>query len=71
MFIDQGIDSDLDRESVGEISYGPPKEAIWSAATCRRFELSISESIEEDISVPMQYQVTKSGDKSPHSKLLP
>ena len=47
------------------------KEAIWSAATCRRFKLTIAESIEEGLSAPVQQQVTKSGDKSPHSKLLP
>ena len=61
----------MSREPVGKISYGPPKGAIWSAATCRRFKLSIAESIEEGLSAPVQQQVTKSGDKSPHSKLLP
>ncbi len=54
----------------GEISYSPPK--TLSAATCRRFKLSIAVSIEEEgLSAPMLQQITKSGDKSPHSKLLP
>jgi hypothetical protein len=55
--------------STRSYKHSPPTEGY--GATCRRFKLSIAESIEEGLSAPMQQQVTKSGDKSPHSKLLP